>query len=312
MTFCKTQYCIIQCDNNVNIHKQPSIRWEDVLFPEWQIISRENVHMDPSDVSDATPSNFRARRDVMPGLFLELIKCFNSQESPRQGEAVFAQQSNFLQKTKASRENAERPAWKINATKFLWLVVPEAFQLEIPTCLCKEPSYPWDKAALWCSVTLRCSWRHSSGEQGRHFEGPQTIPGEDGRMWQIQGQRLEPKTGRERDFCTTRVNTPPPRPKTPKILPLNHKMFSCRDDRTFWKYNCTRLFTNSLTALVKIPCDPEKMREESLTTDINIICSKQAPMDGTTIMVRRMATFGNPKYRLQDKTIAHIFPEQLF
>lgn len=55
--------------------------------------------------------------------------------------------------------------------------------------------YLWDRAALWCSVTLRCGWRHSSEEQARSVKGPRTIPegrykrGE--RDWYKVKERLE-------------------------------------------------------------------------------------------------------------------------
>lgn len=181
--------------NIVNIQKQPDERMKECSFTGWQTTSRKRgiLLMQLKQLTQTSGHGEMLRP------FLELIKCFNSQESPRDGEAVFAQQSNFLQKTKSSWENAERPAWKINATEMSlpgggWRASAAGTRL----------SYLWDKAALWCSVTLRCSWRHSSGEPGRHLEGPQTIIGED-----VTDTRS--KTGaKERDFCTAHINIPPP------------------------------------------------------------------------------------------------------
>lgn len=67
-------------------------------FTGWQTISRKTGIL-LMQLKQLTPTSGHGE---MLWPFLELIKCFNSQESPRDGEAVFAQQSNFLQKTKSS------------------------------------------------------------------------------------------------------------------------------------------------------------------------------------------------------------------
>lgn len=72
-------------------------------FSEWQPISRKSVRTDPSHVTEATQrdhSNFAAMKDVLPEPFPELMESFASQRSPRDSEAVVAQQSNFLSKKK--------------------------------------------------------------------------------------------------------------------------------------------------------------------------------------------------------------------
>lgn len=82
--------------------------------------------MDPSHVTKTTQrdhSNFRAMNDVMPKLVHRIAL----------GTARLRlhNKAHSFKKLKPAEKNAERPPWKINASKILWMAALDAFQLKL-------------------------------------------------------------------------------------------------------------------------------------------------------------------------------------
>lgn len=134
-----------------------------------------------------------AGRTQFPILFWSSQKAYISQESPP-GQGSWAERLH----NKAIFVRWQSHVWtmlpanfELNATKFQWTGELKSFQPPVPLenqakndsihrCLQGGSSlYLWDRAALWCSVTLRCSWRHGSEEQALNVKGPQTSQKED-------------------------------------------------------------------------------------------------------------------------------------
>lgn len=61
------------------------------------------------------------------------------QQSPRDARLCLHNKAISFRKLKPAEKILK--GQKINATKFLRLVVPNVFQPKIPACLCKEPRY---------------------------------------------------------------------------------------------------------------------------------------------------------------------------